>query len=66
VLVPAVVVLRALRGCALVAALEAEGRTSEGDVSRPGGGGWGTVDVECRARQRLTHRPRGSRRTAAV
>ena len=30
---------------ALVAALEAEGRTSEGDVSTPGGGGWGTFDV---------------------
>lgn len=30
---------------ALVASLEAEGRTSEGDVSTPGGGGWGTFDV---------------------
>ncbi|UYN83921.1 MAG: hypothetical protein KIT89_01410 [Microcella sp.] len=30
---------------ALVAALEAEGRTSEGDVSALGGGGWGTFDV---------------------
>ncbi|MBX9471203.1 hypothetical protein [Microcella sp.] len=30
---------------ALVAALEGEGRTSEGDVSTPGGGGWGTFDV---------------------
>ena len=41
----------ALPGCdniyspALVAALEGEGRTSEGDVSTPGGGGWGTLDV---------------------
>lgn len=30
---------------ALVAALQAEGRTAEGDVSAPGGGGWGTFDV---------------------
>ena len=41
----------ALPGCdniyspALVAVLEGEGRTSEGDVSTPGGGGWGTLDV---------------------
>jgi hypothetical protein len=30
---------------ALVASLEAEGRTPEGDTSTPGGGGWGTFDV---------------------
>ena len=30
---------------ALVAALQSEGRTSEGDVSASGGGGWGSVDV---------------------
>jgi len=34
---------------AMVAALESEGRTNEGDVSVPGGGGWGTADGEIEA-----------------